>query len=164
MKCAQAQKALFSFLSGDRDLDRKTQDELLEHLNHCPRCQEKWQQLQITHQALESLAREEDVPKAPADFWDRLKYKLEPPASTRPDILAKLGELMGFMRRIIWVSKFRRAVALSILVFSLGLIGYGIFHNHDRSPEVYPSENLTGNRYPIEEILYIPEPSDRRVL
>jgi hypothetical protein len=168
MKCAQVQKALSSFLSGDRDLDRKTQHELLEHLNRCLKCQKGWQQLQVTHQVLESLAGEDDVPRAPADFWDRLKYRLESPASTKPGIPVKFGELMSFVRQTVWIPKFRRVVALLTLVFSFGLIGYGIFHNHDRAHKVHLSENLmnysTADRYLIEEILYVPEPSDRRIL
>ena len=161
MKCAQVQKALSFLLSGDGDLDCKTQNELLGHINHCPRCQKEWQQLQVTHQALDSIAREEDVPKAPADFWDRLKDRLELPASAKSGLPAKFSELVSFIRQTIWIPKFRRAVALLTLAFLLGLIGRSIFHN---PPKVYQSENLTKERYSIEEILYIPELSDRRIL
>lgn len=148
MRCTQVQKTFFSFLSGN--LDCKTQREFLEHLHHCPKCHDKWQQLQVSNQMLESLADEEDIPKAPVDFWQRLEHRLESPA-TELNILAKFGEILAFVRRALWIPKLRRVAVLSglFLCLGFGLIGYRIFHSqipnyleHGHVREIYLLENL----------------------
>ncbi|MFQ6042412.1 MAG: anti-sigma factor family protein [Candidatus Poribacteria bacterium] len=215
MKCTQVQKAFFPFLSGN--LDYKTQHEFLGHLNHCPKCHKKFQQLQVNHQILESLACEEDIPKAPIEFWQRLEHRLEQP-TPKLSIFAKFrkNEKPSFFKKLGFCVSFRRVAVLSglFLCLSFGLIGYRVFHNQDSNyfehghvqREIYLLENLmtyskfdgvnidispsepnssnpTVERYLldetevdaiqdisaeglplIEEIFYISEPSDKRIL
>lgn len=213
MRCSKIQKAFFPFLSGN--LDCKTERVFLGHLHNCSKCYEKFQQLQVSHQMLESLAVEDNIPKAPVDFGQRLEHRLEVPA-TKLGILAKFSGILDFIWWAVWIPKFRRVAVLSglLLCLGFGLIGYKIFHN--QSPnyfeyghvrEIYllenlmnhsefddvnilgisPSESNSSNtnleRYLldktevdaiqnisaeglplIEEIFYISEPSDKRIL
>ncbi len=165
MRCTQAQKVFFPILSGN--LNPETQREFKQHLNHCSKCQAKWQQLQASHQMLESLADEYDIPKAPVDFWQRLEHRLEPPTK-KLGIPIKFSEIFDFVWRTTWIPRempiFRKwAIPFSLLlVLGLGLIGYGIFHS--QSPNYFEHGYVQKEIYLLENLMNYSELDDVNIL
>lgn len=152
MNCDEAQNLLSPFYDGQLDDETKTQ--MSTHLEHCTDCANTLQ----GYGELSGLARQSEVPKAPAGLWEKMDRQLdEHSVITSPPKSPTIGHRFS-AKRIVSV------LTLSLLVAAAVFLLPHAFHDHhelavdfDHYLEAYAEDpdkaaEVLFAEYPSEEV------------
>lgn len=111
MKCNKVRKKLSAFI--DEELNIKEKEEILNHLNQCPKCTKEMEILKKTWNSLEVWEGIKSSEDFELKFWERIKVEEE-----------KRFSLSEILRRILPIP----VPVAAMIIFFIGLLG-GIYLN-----------------------------------